>query len=181
MSTLLKGFKEREGSCDAPSLWSVSTSPSRRLKTRKLLRAVLTETREPGLKKKKLFLAVLGLHSCEGFSLVVVSEGYSSLWWVSFSLQWLPLLCSTCSGCTGFSSCSSRAPSMVSIVVYGLSCPVAHGIRDGTSFSGVSRWILYHWATKEAPRTRSLYAFSVVTESRYSRKGVILGKEALSS
>ena len=131
--------------------------------------------------KKKLLLAVLGLHSCEGFSVVVVSEGYSSLWWVSFSLQWLPLLCSTCSGCTGFSSCSSRAPSMVSVVVYGLSCPVAHGIRDGTSFSGVSRWILYHWATKEAPRTTYLYAFSVVTESRYSRKGVILGKEALSS
>ena len=38
-----------------------------------------------------LFLLVLGLHCCMGFSLVVVSEGYSSLGYTGFSLQWLLL------------------------------------------------------------------------------------------
>ena len=36
-----------------------------------------------------LFLAVLGLCCCSGFSLVVVSGGYSSLQCAGFSLWWL--------------------------------------------------------------------------------------------
>ena len=39
-----------------------------------------------------LFLSVLGLNCCMGFSLVVASGGYSL---VNFSLQWLLLLRST--------------------------------------------------------------------------------------
>ena len=38
-----------------------------------------------------LFLAVLGLHCCKGFSLVLVSRGYSWLQSMGFSLQWLSL------------------------------------------------------------------------------------------
>ena len=44
-----------------------------------------------------------------GFSLVAMSGGYSSLWCVGLSLQWLLLLWSMGSRCTGFSSCGSRA------------------------------------------------------------------------
>ena len=44
-----------------------------------------------------------------GLSLVAARGGYSSLWCVGFSLQWLLLLQSTGSRCTGFSSCGSRA------------------------------------------------------------------------
>ena len=42
-------------------------------------------------------------------SLVVASQGYSSLWCMGFSLQWLLLLQSTVSRRTGFSSCSMWA------------------------------------------------------------------------
>ena len=38
-----------------------------------------------------LFLAVLSLHCCKGFSLVMVSRGCSSLQSMGFSLQWLSL------------------------------------------------------------------------------------------
>ena len=44
-----------------------------------------------------------------GLSLVAVSGGYSSLWCVAFSLQWLLLLRSTGSRCAGFSSCVTWA------------------------------------------------------------------------
>ena len=44
-----------------------------------------------------------------GFSLVVVSGGYSSLWCAGFSLQWLLLLQSTGSRHAGFSSCGTWA------------------------------------------------------------------------
>ena len=56
------------------------------------------------IKKKKiiyLFLSVLNLPCCLGFSLAVASAG--------FSLQWLLLLWSEALGCTGFSSCGSCA------------------------------------------------------------------------
>ena len=42
-----------------------------------------------------LFLAVLSLRCCEGFSLVVESAGYSLLVVAGFSLRWLHLLQST--------------------------------------------------------------------------------------
>ena len=41
-------------------------------------------------------------------SLVAVSRGYSSLWFVGFSLQWLLLLRSMGSRHVGFSSCGMR-------------------------------------------------------------------------
>ena len=69
-----------------------------------------------------LFLAVLGLRCCmQAFftfyfllfffrlSLVATSGGYSSLWCVGFSLQWLLLLRSVGSRRTGFSSCGTWA------------------------------------------------------------------------
>ena len=48
-----------------------------------------------------------------GFSLVVVSRGYSSLWCVGFSLRWLLLLRSTGSRRVGFSSCGTQAQLVV--------------------------------------------------------------------
>ena len=47
--------------------------------------------------------------AAHGLSLVAASRGYSSLWCVGFSLQWLLLLQSTGSRHAGFSSCGSRA------------------------------------------------------------------------
>ena len=44
----------------------------------------------------------------EGFSLVVASGGYSSLWCAGFSLQWLLLLLIVGSRHAGFSSCGSQ-------------------------------------------------------------------------
>ena len=44
---------------------------------------------------KHLFLAVLGLCCCAGFSPVVVSRASSSLWRTGFSLQWRLLLLGT--------------------------------------------------------------------------------------
>ena len=44
-----------------------------------------------------------------GVIIVAVSGGYSSLWCVGFSLQWLLLLRSTGSRPAGFSSCGLRA------------------------------------------------------------------------
>ena len=56
-----------------------------------------------------LFMAVLGLVAARRLSLVAVSRGYSSLWCVGFSLQWLLLLWSTGSRYADFSSCGSQA------------------------------------------------------------------------
>ena len=47
--------------------------------------------------------------AARGLSLVAASRGYSSLWCVGFSLQWLLLLWSMCSRHVGFSSCGSWA------------------------------------------------------------------------
>ena len=56
-----------------------------------------------------LFLAVLGLCCCTGFSVVGVSGGYLSLHCTGFLLQWLVLLHSTGSRAPSFSSCG-RTP-----------------------------------------------------------------------
>ena len=57
-------------------------------------------------------------------------------------------------GCTGFSSCGFWAlEHRFSSCGAGLSCSVAHGIlpnRDWTHVCCIGRWILYHWATREA-------------------------------
>ena len=47
--------------------------------------------------------------AAHGLSLVAVSGGYSALWCMGFSLQWLLLLQSTGSRRAGFSSCGTRA------------------------------------------------------------------------
>ena len=59
--------------------------------------------------KKKKLLAVLGLCCCTGFSLVVVSRGYSLLQCVGFLLWWSLLLWSTGCRSEGFSRCSTWA------------------------------------------------------------------------
>ena len=56
------------------------------------------------------------LVAARGFSLVVVSGGYSSLWCAGFSLRWFPLLQSMDSRHTG------------SVVAHGFSCSAACGI-----------------------------------------------------
>ena len=56
-----------------------------------------------------IFGCIGSLLLCAGFSLVVASGGYSLLWCVGFSLQWLLLLQSTGSRHMGFSSCGLRA------------------------------------------------------------------------
>ena len=56
-----------------------------------------------------LFLAVLGLHCCRGFSLVAVSRGYST-----DGVRWLLIAVTSCCGaqalgCVSFSGCDTRA------------------------------------------------------------------------
>ena len=43
----------------------------------------------------EVFLAVLGLHCLDGFSLAMASGGYSLVEWAGFLLLWLLLLLST--------------------------------------------------------------------------------------
>ena len=75
-----------------------------------------------------LFLAVLGLCCCAGFSLVVMTRGYSLV-----ALCRLLIAVACCGaqvlGCSDFSSCGSKLQSTASIVVaHGLSCSAARGI-----------------------------------------------------
>ena len=58
--------------------------------------------------KSYLFLALLGLCCCTGFSLVVENRARLYLVYTSFSLSWLLLLQSAGFGHAGSSSCSSR-------------------------------------------------------------------------
>ena len=64
------------------------------------------------LKKKSnfiyLFLALLGLRCCVGFSLAVRAEAPLYLQSTGFSLRWLLLLRSTGNRTCGFSSCNSQ-------------------------------------------------------------------------
>ena len=57
----------------------------------------------------KFISAALSLRCCTWLSLVVVSGGYSSLWYLGFSLWWLLLLWNISSKSTGFSSCGMWA------------------------------------------------------------------------
>ena len=113
-----------------------------------------------------LFLAVLCLRCCVVFSLVVVSRGYPSLQWGSFSLQWL-LLQSTGSRSRGLVVVAPGLQSTGSvIVVHGLSCPPAHlpapacGLfpsRDQTRVACTGRQALHLWATREVQFCISLH------------------------
>ena len=93
-----------------------------------------------------LFIGCLGLRSCEGFSLVAGSKGYSS-----FSAWLLILVASLVAekalGCVGFSSyyalssCGSEA-----LWCPGLAAPrhmESSQARDQTCVSCTGRWILY--------------------------------------
>jgi len=97
-----------------------------------------------------LFLAVLGLRCCEGFYLVVASEGYS--WWrcPGLSLQRLRMLQSA-----GFSRCGSRPlEHRRSMRDTGFVVPrhvVSSRTGDWTRVSCIGRRIIYPWATSEAP------------------------------
>ena len=95
-------------------------------------------------------LAVLGLHCCVGFSLVVASKGYSWCHCGGFSLRGL-LLWTMGPRVLGFSSCgqSSWAPGHEGAgpvaVLHGLSCSTARGIfPDQGSNSCIGRQVLYH-------------------------------------
>ena len=85
------------------------------------------------------FLAVLGLCCCIGFSsrwlLLLRSMGFGAC---GFQQLWLPSL---------------AAPRHVG------SSP----IRDQTHVSCIGRWILYHWATREAPAQTLLKGMTVTT------------------
>ena len=99
------------------------------------------------------------IHALEGWSLFFFN-------WLVFWLRWVFIaalqafsscrqqgLLSSCtvqtSHCDGFSWCSVRASA---VVAQGLSCSVEVGfswIRDRTHVPCTSRWVLYHWSTRE--------------------------------
>ena len=113
--------------------------------------------------------AMLGLCCFEGFCLVAVIWSYSS--------------CSArASHCSGFSSCGAWAlglwasavaipgPSSTDsvVVMHRLSSSAACGIfldRRVNRVSCTDRWILYHWATREAQYLKVLY-MHVKTDQR---------------
>ena len=103
-----------------------------------------------------LFLAVLDLHCCMGFALVVASGNCSLLQCMGFSLLWPLWLWSK-----GFSSCGTwavvAAPrlqgtgsiAVVRLVSYSTACGIFPA-RDQNRVSCIGRQILYHWACREA-------------------------------
>ena len=96
-----------------------------------------------------LFVAVLGLHCCRGFSLVVLSRGCSLVVVNGLLVEAASLVWSTGSRFTGFSSCSSWALDTGSVgEVHRLSC---YWARDQAHVFCTGRWILYHWTFKEPP------------------------------
>ena len=85
------------------------------------------------LKKFFILFIYFWLHwvfvAARGLSLVVVSGGYSSLWYVGFLLWWLLLLWSQSSRCVGSVVVAHGLQSAGSVVVaHGLSCSVTCGI-----------------------------------------------------
>ena len=91
-----------------------------------------------------LFLTVLHLRCCSGFFLVVVNWGCSSLQCTGFSLQWLLLLPST-------GSKAHRLQYLWRTGLVALQHVGSSWTRDRTCDSCIDRWILYHWAIREAP------------------------------
>ena len=106
---------------------------------------------------QQVFIAACGL------SLVAASGGYSSLWCIGFSLQWL-FLQSTDSRCMGFSSCSTWAQQLQLlgprvhgllqlwhtgsvVVVHRLSCSEACGLLPDQGLNPCS----LHWHVDSYP------------------------------
>ena len=98
-----------------------------------------------------------------GLSLVAASGGYSSLWCVGFSLQWLLLLQSTGSRCAGFSSCGTwaqqlwlvgfraQAQQLWRTGLVALQHVASSQTRDRTHVPCIGRRILNHCTTREVP------------------------------
>ena len=88
-----------------------------------------------------LFVALLGLHCCVGFSLVVGSRGYSLV--VVHGLLFIEASCGAWAlRHLGFSSCSSwTLEHRLKVVMQGLSCSVACGIFMGQG----SNMCFLHW------------------------------------
>ena len=114
------------------------------------------------LKTKKiffnLFLAVLGLHCCSGFSLVVASGRYSLVAVASLAVKH-GLQVGQVSGVAahGLCSCGSQAlehRQAQQLWCLGLVAPRHVGssqIRNQTHVFSIGRLVLYHGATREAP------------------------------
>ena len=116
-----------------------------------------------------------------GLSLVVVSGGYSLLWCMGFSLQWLLLLRSTGFRCMDFSSCGTQAQKLWHTGLVGLQHVGSSRTRDWTHVPCISRWILNHCATREDPyypfemkltstssKTSHIYRVATMTENNFS-------------
>ena len=122
--------------CDQDRNFSMRKKHSKR----KVSQRALSEFLKNIFKFYCLVLAVLGLHYCMGFSLVAVSGGYCLV--------------------GGFSCCGARASVAVApgyqrpcsvVVMHRLSCSAVCGIfLDQIHVCYPGRWILYHWATREA-------------------------------
>ena len=104
---------------------------------------------------KKFLFYFFWLHwvfiAVHGLSLVAVSRGYSSLWYVGFSLWWLLLLWSMGSRCAGFSSCGTQAQQLRCT---GLVAPWHVGssqTKARTYVSCIGRQILNYCTTREVP------------------------------
>ena len=109
--------------------------------------------------KNSLFIYFwLCYHCCEGFALVVASTGPSGCTVCRLLIAVASPVQSMGSGHSGFSSCSSQAGSSVQAqqLCTGLVAPPHVGssqIRAWTHVRCIGRWILYHWATREALKT----------------------------
>ena len=88
------------------------------------------------------------------FSLVAASGRplFLALQWTGFSLQGLLSLQSTGCRCTGLSGCGTWAPHLQSPgPIVALQHAGSSWTRSWTRVSCTGRWILYHWAPREAP------------------------------
>ena len=95
-----------------------------------------------------LFLAVLGLHCCVGFSLLAASKGYSRCGSQASHCGSFSRCGTWALGCVGFSSCSSRLQSTGPVVVvHGIICPMACGIIPDQGWDPC----LPHWQVDSLP------------------------------
>ena len=107
------------------------------------------------IKKNHLFMAVLGLHCCTGFSLVVASGGYFFVVLLELLTEVASLVAKPGSGVHGLQELwfpDSRAQAQW-LWYMGLIAPRCVGSSptgDRTRVSCIDRWILYHGTTREA-------------------------------
>ena len=130
---------------------------------------------------KKLFiLAVLGLGlcCCIGFSLVMASGGYYPVVVRGLLIAVASLLWSMGSRYRGFSSCGtwaqklqflgSRADSTVRLMRLATLWRVGSSqTTDPTCVSCIGKWILYHWAIREALKSHFLMDSCIASHFSY--------------